>query len=117
MRDLDRLCPWAMSSRVMFNRAKFQVLHLDHSNPMWWYGPGEGWLGSCQAEKAWGVLVSRQPNKSQQWAQGSARPVASWPASEITRPVGLEKGLPPHAIPSLVGKGDGQETLPEGGRD
>ncbi|GAB0183634.1 mitochondrial enolase superfamily member 1 [Grus japonensis] len=54
----DRLDRWAQANSVRFNKVKYQVLHLGHSNPMQGNRLGEEWLESCPAEKDLGVLVN-----------------------------------------------------------
>jgi len=58
-----------MGRGQLFIKAKCQVLHLGHNNPMQHYRLGEQRLESCLVEKDLGVLVNRRLNISQQCAK------------------------------------------------
>ncbi|PKU27288.1 hypothetical protein llap_22408 [Limosa lapponica baueri] len=71
-RDLDRLDRWDEDKGLRFNRDKWWVLLLGHSNPIGAPGRGKsGW--SCLVEKDLGVLVNNWWNTSQQCAQVSKK--------------------------------------------
>lgn len=76
-RGLDRLDQWAVANCVRFNKAKCQVMHFGHDNPMRCCRLGKEWLEICSVEKDLRVLVNSQMNMSQV-VPGWPRPVVCW---------------------------------------
>lgn len=56
-RELDRLNKWAEANCMRYNKAKSQVLPLDHNNPLQCCRLRAEWLESCPVEKNLRVMV------------------------------------------------------------
>lgn len=75
---------------MTFNKGKSWVLHLAHNNCRQQFWLLEEWLEICPAENDLRVLVDSWLTMGQ-----PIKPIASWSASDIVWPEGLEKYLSP----------------------
>lgn len=82
--DLNRLDQMAEDNCGRFNKAKCQVLHLDHNNPMWHYGLEKDALRDL------GVL----PDRQQDMSQGGQESQRNLGLSKTVWPTGLGSDCP-----------------------